>query len=94
MLLNCVDPNTPYAQQMRTEMENKYQVPVAAVNCMELSEEDIRVILKDVLFQFPVREVAVNLPGWVTSLRLTTGCVRRFTMRFGMPPSRWSTSAS
>ncbi|MBE6907668.1 MAG: stage IV sporulation protein A [Ruminococcaceae bacterium] len=68
VLLNCVDPNTPYAQQMRTEMENKYQVPVAAVNCMELTEEDIRVILKDVLFQFPVREVAVNLPGWVTTL--------------------------
>ncbi len=68
VLLNCVDPNAPYAQQMRTEMENKYQVPVAAVNCMELAEEDIRVILKDVLFQFPVREVAVNLPGWVTAL--------------------------
>lgn len=68
VLLNCVDPTTSNAQQLRGEMENSYHVPVVAVNCMELTEEDIRTILTDLLFQFPVREVAVNLPGWVTAL--------------------------
>lgn len=43
-------------------------MPVVAVNCLNLAEEDIRVILSDVLFQFPVREAAITLPGWVTSL--------------------------
>lgn len=68
VLLNCVDPAGSHAQQLRAEMENNYHVPVVAVNCLELSESDIRTILTDLLFQFPVREVAVNLPGWVTAL--------------------------
>ena len=35
---------------------------------LELEERDIREILADVLFQFPVREVALELPGWICAL--------------------------
>ncbi|MGI5966652.1 stage IV sporulation protein A [Anaerotruncus rubiinfantis] len=68
VLLNCVNPSAPSAISLRAELEEKYSVPVVAVNCMDLSDEDIKLVLADVLFQFPVREVAVTLPGWVTAL--------------------------
>ena len=68
ILLNCADPTTPEAQALRAELAERYEVPVEAVNCLELEESDIRRILADVLYQFPVREVALTLPGWVTAL--------------------------
>lgn len=68
VLLNCTNPNAPAAMNLRAEMEERYQVPVVAVNCMNLGEEDIRVILSDILFQFPVREIGIAMPGWVTAL--------------------------
>ena len=68
VLLNCTNPSAPAAVSLRASLEERYGVPVVAVNCLDLGEADIRVILSDVLFQFPVREVAVSLPGWVTSL--------------------------
>ena len=68
VLLNCANPKAPAAIQLRADLEERYGVPVVAVNCLDLDEADIRLILSDVLFQFPVREVALTLPGWVTAL--------------------------
>ena len=46
----------------------KYGIPVLPVNCIDITEQDIRDIIASLLYQFPVREVALDLPGWVTSL--------------------------
>ena len=68
LLLNCADPASPQAQALAAELAVRYEVPVEAVNCLELEEADIRRVLCDLLYQFPVREVALTLPGWVTAL--------------------------
>lgn len=39
-----------------------------AVNCIDINEDDIKEIIASLLYQFPVREVELSLPGWVTSL--------------------------
>ena len=43
-------------------------MPVQAVNCLELTEEDIKGLLSQLLLEFPVREIAVELPRWIISL--------------------------
>ena len=43
-------------------------VPVLPVNCLELEEEEIRQILSQVLFEFPVKEISLDMPRWMTSL--------------------------
>ena len=43
-------------------------MPVVAVNCLELSEEEIKNILQKVLYQFPVKEIKVDMPQWLCSL--------------------------
>lgn len=68
ILLNCTNPSSQQALILRQGLQERYQVPVVAVNCLELEESDIREILADVLFQFPVREIALELPGWICAL--------------------------
>jgi stage IV sporulation protein A len=68
VLLNCVYPNTPAARELAGAMEEKYGVPVIAASCIDLGEEEIQEILSRLLYQFPVREIGVEIPGWICSL--------------------------
>ena len=43
-------------------MEEKYGVPVLAVNAAQLRAEDIQKILERVLYQFPLRELRFFFP--------------------------------
>ena len=68
VLLNTMYPDTQETAQLAKEIGSKYNVPVAAVSCAELTEEQIKRILAQVLFEFPIKEIKVNMPKWVTSL--------------------------
>lgn len=68
ILLNCVYPMAETALNLRAAMERKYNVPVLNVNCLELNEGEIRNIIETVLFEFPVKEISVDLPDWITAL--------------------------
>ena len=69
VLLNCRQPMGAQARELSEQMQEKYGVPVLAVNCLELCESDIRRILSNVLMEFPVKEIKVNLPRWILSLQ-------------------------
>ena len=71
VLLNSVNPTSSAALQLSAELESKYGVPVMPVNCLELDEMGIRRILEKVLFEFPVREIGIELPKWLTGLPKT-----------------------
>ena len=49
-------------------MTEKYNVPVLPVNCTEIEENEIRDIISQVLFEFPVKEISVDMPKWMTGL--------------------------
>ncbi len=68
VLLNCIYPASDAALGLAEELSEKYSVPVLPVNCLELNEEDIHNILARVLFEFPVKQIAVQMPAWVCSL--------------------------
>ncbi len=68
MLLNCVEPESQESQALAARLAEKYGIPVLAVNCIDITEQDIRDIIASLLYQFPVREVSFELPGWITSL--------------------------
>lgn len=69
-LLNCMYPESEQAQSLARELSEKYDVPVIPINCLELSENDIKHILSRVIFEFPLREITVNFPRWINSLPL------------------------
>lgn len=68
ILLNCVDPKSGKAADLAVDMENKYGTPVIPVNCLELNGDDIDNILKQVLFSFPIKEINISMPRWITGL--------------------------
>ena len=68
VLLNSTNPDSIKSQNLKTELEQKHNVPVVAVNCEELTASDINKIIETVLFEFPIREITLRLPAWVQSL--------------------------
>ena len=68
VLMNSVQPNTKEAAALCKKLSEKYDVPVIPVNCLELTEDEIKEILLNVLYEFPVNSIGVNMPGWFMSL--------------------------
>ena len=56
VLLNSVDPASAEVVNLAGGLEAKYGVPVFPVNCLEITENEIRRILEKILFEFPVRK--------------------------------------
>lgn len=70
VLLNCLEPTSQSAIDVAESLSKKYHVPVLPVNCIDLTESDIKQILSRVLYEFPVKEINVNFPKWINSLPL------------------------
>lgn len=68
IVLNSASPYKPETKNLRDELEERYNVPVLTLNCSQLRVEDINDILEKALYEFPIAEIDVNLPGWVESL--------------------------
>ncbi|WP_054949596.1 stage IV sporulation protein A [Numidum massiliense] len=68
VVINSVKPYSEEAKYLKEELAEKYDVPVLAVSAATMDEPDILNVLKEVLFEFPVHEVNVNLPSWVMVL--------------------------
>lgn len=66
ILLNCVYPHSSSAKELARQLSEKYGSPVIPVNCLNLTEEEIRDILGSVLYEFPIRKIVINLPGWLS----------------------------
>ena len=64
ILLNSKNPNSDEARSLAAELEEKYNAPVALVNCLSLSYDDISEILKLVLNEFPITSLTFSLPEW------------------------------
>ena len=68
VILNSASPGSQEAMALAYTLEEKYKVPVALVSCLDLDGEDIGKILELVLHEFPVTEVSVRVPDWVSAL--------------------------
>ncbi|HBI05176.1 MAG TPA: stage IV sporulation protein A [Paenibacillaceae bacterium] len=68
VVINSQQPNHPDTMSLRGELEEKYDVPVLALSADTMGEREGLDVLREVLFEFPVHEVNVNLPSWVMVL--------------------------
>ena len=68
VLVNCIDPTSPEAVMLAEKISSKHSVSAIPVNCLELDENEIKRILAQMLFEFPLKEIGVDIPKWVTSL--------------------------
>ncbi len=68
VVLNTERPFAENTIELAREMEDKYGVPVLPMDCAELTQDDIMQIMEEVLYEFPVAEVNINLPRWIDEL--------------------------
>lgn len=68
IVVNSKYPDSDEGITVAMELEKKYDIPVALVNCLELNRSDIEHILELCLFEFPVTELKAEVPTWLNIL--------------------------
>ena len=68
IVLNTLYPEREETLELKRSLEEKYQMPVLPLNVVDMDEHDIEKVMETVLFDFPVREININLPKWVEGL--------------------------
>lgn len=68
IILNTAYPDNAETRHMADRMTEKYNRPVVPMDCLNMTIRDINYIMQTILYEFPVREVAVDIPRWVTRL--------------------------
>ena len=60
VILNTVSPDSAEAKALAARLTEKYDAKVIPVNCLEMDEEDIRSIISEILFSFPIKEINIR----------------------------------
>lgn len=68
VLLNSSKPFSQETAELANELSSKHNVNVLPINCEQLKVSDINKILEAVLTEFPVTEIAFNIPKWAEAL--------------------------
>ena len=68
VVLNTLDPDSQQTDLLRSQLEEKYNVPIVPVNVLAMDEEDIENVMETVLYDFPLNEIRINLPKWIEGL--------------------------
>ena len=68
VILNSVHPMLPETEKLASNLKEKYGVPVIPISVENMQERDMYGILKEALYEFPIEEVKVNMPEWITIL--------------------------
>lgn len=68
VVINSTHPNSVETESLRAELAEKHDIPVMAVSVAQMDEREVLGVLREVLYEFPVHEVNVNLPSWVMVL--------------------------
>lgn len=71
IVLNSKYPNLDSTIALRESLEDKYGVSVVIVDCLNMEVNDIERVFEKLLFEFSVKEISINLPGWVEGLPKT-----------------------
>jgi len=79
IIVNSADTDSEDAERLALSLEEKYNAPVALINCLHLDREDIDNIFMLLLDRFPVCEIEVEYPEWMRELPADHPLVASFT---------------
>jgi len=68
IILNTTHPKNENTVALSYQLKEKYDAPVLIVDCMNLKTDDIENVLENVLYEFPIKEINVELPRWFDGL--------------------------
>lgn len=68
ILLNCTEPDSEATRALAAQMEAAYHRPVCPINAVQVAADQLNEILQKLLYEFPLKDIAVTMPPWVTML--------------------------
>ena len=68
VVLNTAKPMEEETEILRGQLAEKYEVPVLAVDCTQMTKALPETVFQSLLFQFPMREIHINLPDYMEAL--------------------------
>ena len=68
IVLNSTHPTLPETEHLKEQLKQEHNIPVLPISIEKKKEKDMYNILKEALFEFPVLEVRINMPEWISIL--------------------------
>lgn len=68
VLVNTTDVNSKDCKDTVASLQEKYQVPIRALDVTTMEEAQISELLKDALYEFNISEVRIEVPKWLAML--------------------------
>ncbi len=68
VILNTVHPTNTKTVELANSLREEYSVPVMPTSVENMNEVEIINILKQALYEFPVLDIKVNVPEWISVL--------------------------
>ncbi|MDO4357053.1 MAG: stage IV sporulation protein A [Clostridia bacterium] len=68
VVLNSRNADSAETESLRASLAEKYSVPVIALDVDQMQLADLNRLLETLLFEFPLDEVHLTLPGWLMAL--------------------------
>ena len=68
VILNSRNPDSDECKKLTAELKDKYDVGITAVNCLDMTESEIKDILTNLLYEFPIKEMKLSFPKWISGL--------------------------
>jgi stage IV sporulation protein A len=70
VILNTVSPSAKETEKLRAGLQERYSVPVMAVNVLSMGLDEINAILESMLLEFPLANIEFEIPQWMQTLEL------------------------
>ncbi len=68
IILNSRHPELDSTIALKESLQDKYGISVVTMDCLNMLVSDVEKVFEKLLFEFPVKEITINLPKWVEGL--------------------------
>lgn len=68
VIINTKEPKGEKAKQLQESIKEKYGIQARILDCQGLNDDQVKELLKDLLYAFPLEKVLVYLPKWLDAL--------------------------
>lgn len=76
IVLNSTKPDAESTKKLASNLQEKYGVPVCPFNVEKMDENDFENLLEEVLYEFPVSKICINLPKWARALAFESDLIQ------------------
>ena len=67
-VFNTTAPMSESTQALCQSLESRYNLPVVPMDVENATDDDFRKLIKEILNEFPIRKIGINLPKWMRAL--------------------------